>query len=74
MIPNRRYTFPDSGTGHCRAAPRFLAVAAAGAALSGSIVWAATRGLALDYLPAQALATLVGLAATFTFNRHWTFA
>jgi putative flippase GtrA len=70
---NRRFTFPGNHR-HRRALPRFLIVAALGAALNGGIVWAGTNILAWHYLVAQIAATLLVLVITYTYNRSWTFA
>jgi len=70
---NRRYTFA-SNAAHARALPRFLAVAALGAATSAALVFAGTEWLGLHYLIPQAAATGIVLVAGFTLNRRWTFA
>lgn len=70
---NRRFTF-ISRPYHRTALPRFLLVAAFGAALNGGVVWAATAALGWHYLAAQVAATLLILLATFSINRSWTFA
>ena len=72
-LGNRRFTFTTHAT-HLRAAPRFLAVAALGAALNGLIVWAGFSFLELHYLLAQASATCIVLFITYWLNRVWTFA
>ncbi len=54
--------------------PRFLLVAALGAATSAALVFAGTEWLGLHYLLPQVAATALVLAAGFTLNRHWTFA
>lgn len=70
---NRRFTF-DSRAGHARALPRFLAVAALGAATSAALVHAGTAWLGLHYLPPQVVATALVLFAGYALNRHWSFA
>jgi len=70
---NRRFTFPGNHR-HRKALPRFLLVAALGAALNGGIVWAGTTILAWHYLAAQVAATLLALVITYSYNRSWTFA
>jgi putative flippase GtrA len=70
---NRHFTFPGAGT-HLRALPRFLAVAAFGAAANGAIVWAGTEAAGMHYLAAQVVATLVVLWSGFALNRRWSFA
>lgn len=70
---NRQFTFPG-GPGHRTALPRFLLIAALGAALNGGMVWAGTVALGWHYLAAQIAATLAVLLVTYGFNRSWTFA
>ncbi len=70
---NRRFTF-DSRATHARALPRFLAVAALGAATSAALVFAGTEWLGLHYLLPQAAATAIVFVSGFTLNRRWTFA
>lgn len=72
-LGNRRFTFLTRAP-HLRAAPRFLAVAALGAALNGLIVWAGVSVIGLHYLLAQAFATCIVLFITYWLNRVWTFA
>jgi len=70
---NRRYTFAG-GAAHGQALPRFLAVAAFGAATSGAIVWAGTQVLDMHYLAAQVVATSIVVWCGFVLNRRWSFA
>lgn len=70
---NRRFTFPG-GARHRTALPRFLLVAALGAALNGGMVWAGTAVLGWHYLAAQMAATLTALLVTYGYNRSWAFA
>jgi putative flippase GtrA len=70
---NRRFTFPGAGT-HIRSLPRFLAVAAFGAAANAAIVWTGTEAAGMHYLAAQVIATLVVLYGGFLLNRRWSFA
>ena len=70
---NRRFTFSGNHR-HRKALPRFLLVAALGAALNGGIVWAGTTVLAWHYLAAQIAATFMVLIITYSYNRAWTFA
>jgi putative flippase GtrA len=70
---NKRFTFASDAR-HVRALPRFLAVAAASAATSATLVWAGTRWLALPYLLPQAVATALVLGAGYSLNRRWSFA
>ena len=70
---NRRFTFRSAAT-HTQAVPRFLAVAASGAAASGAVVWTGTELLGIHYLAAQAVATALVLWSGFVLNRRWSFA
>ncbi len=70
---NRRYTFA-SGAAHGQALPRFLAVAAFGAAANGAIVWAGTQVLDMHYLAAQVVATSIVAWCGFALNCRWSFA
>jgi putative flippase GtrA len=54
--------------------PRFLAVAALGAATSAALVHAGTAWLGLHYLVPQAVATALVLFAGYRLNRRWSFA
>lgn len=71
---NRRITFSGTAALHLQAIPRFLAVAFAGAALNGGLVWIGVQLLAWHYLVAQAAATLMVLGLTYRINRSWTFS
>jgi len=70
---NRRFTFPRRAP-HAQALPRFLAVAALGAATNGAIVWTGTKVLGMHYLEAQLLATSTVVWSGFVLNRRWSFA
>jgi putative flippase GtrA len=70
---NRRFTFPD-GAAHAQALPRFLAVAALGAATNGAIVWTGAEALGMHYLAAQVVATSIVVWGGFVLNRRWSFA
>lgn len=70
-LGNRRYTFDHRGVVSA-SWPRFMATAALGALLGMAVVAVGVR-LGVWYLVAQAVATLVGLVATFAINRRWTF-
>ncbi len=70
---NRRLTFQGSAT-HGQALPRFLAVAASGAAANGAIVWTGTEILGIHYLAAQVIATAIVACGGFALNRRWSFA
>ena len=70
---NRRFTFPGRAS-HGQALPRFLAVAAFGAAANGAIVWTGTAIFGMHYLAAQVIATCVVVWGGFALNRRWSFA
>lgn len=70
---NRRYTFAG-GAAHGQALPRFLAVAAFGAAANAAIVWAGTQILDMHYLAAQVVATSIVVWCGFVANCRWSFA
>jgi putative flippase GtrA len=70
---NRQFTFPGKGA-HARALPRFLTVAAIGAATNGAIVWIGTKVLGVHYLAAQVVATVIVVWGGFVLNRRWSFA
>lgn len=69
---NWRFTFRHAAS-HGQALPRFLVVAAGGAAANGLIVWVGTAQLGLYYLLAQLIATVLVVVATFQVNRAWSF-
>ena len=71
---NRAITFTSSTATHQQALPRFMLIAAAGAAINGALVWLGVHWLDWHYLVAQALATVLVLGITFRLNRSWTFA
>ena len=71
---NRSMAFRSSTVPHQQALPRFLLIAASGAALNGALVWSGEHWLGWHYLVAQALATLLVLGLTYRLNRSWTFA
>ena len=71
---NRAITFTSSTASHQQALPRFMLIAAAGAALNGAMVWGGIHWLGWHYLVAQALATVLVLGLTYRLNRSWTFA
>lgn len=73
-LGNRRFTFTGSAARHGHAIPRFVLVAALGAALNGLIVGAGVSVFAWHYLAAQVAATVVVLGLTYRLNRVWTFA
>jgi putative flippase GtrA len=69
---NRRFTFA-SHAAHARALPRFLLVAALGAAASAALVFAGTEWFGLHYLLPQVVATSLVFLVGFAVNRRWTF-
>jgi putative flippase GtrA len=69
---NRGLTFRGTTVSHRVALPRFLLVAAAGAAANAGIVYVGTAA-GWHYLAAQALATLTVLLVGYGVNRKWTF-
>ena len=72
-VLNYHLTFASQQS-HKVTLPRFLAVAAFGVVLNGLIVKFATGELALHYLVAQAVATVIVLGSGFVLNKIWTFA
>ena len=70
---NRSITFTTSTATHQQALPRFMLIAAGGAALNGAMVWVGVHWLGWHYLVAQALATVLVLGLTYRLNRSWTF-
>jgi putative flippase GtrA len=70
---NRHFTFAG-GAVHAQALPRFLAVAALGAAANGAIVWTGKEIVGMHYLAAQVVATTVVMWSGFVLNRRWSFA
>lgn len=73
-LGNRRFTFSATTVPHRHAAPRFLLVAALGAAVSAAIVGLGTAVLHAHYLASQVVATALVLLLTYGLNRRWTFA
>lgn len=71
-VANRRFTFVGEWS-HRTAVPKFLASAAASAAVSGTFVWVGSRA-GVPYLISQICATLLGLVLSYAMNKHWTFA
>jgi putative flippase GtrA len=70
---NRHFTFASSAP-HERALPRFLAIAAAGAAMSAVLVSVGTHRLNLPYMVPQAVATVMVLVCGYALNQRWSFA
>ena len=73
-VINRQLAFSGTSVGHQQALPRFLLIAAVGAALNGALVWAGVYLVEWHYLAAQAVATVLVLGLTYRLNRSWTFA
>lgn len=69
---NRSLTFRGATVSHRVALPRFLIVAAVGAATNVGIVYVGTSA-GWHYLAAQAVATLTVLLVGYGVNRRWTF-
>jgi len=70
---NRRYTFSECTRSHRVALPRFLLLAALGAANNSGIVWTCSEIVGWHYLASQIVATLLTLIVTYKLNRFWTF-
>lgn len=73
-LGNLRFTFADSSARHRDALPRFLTVAAIGAAVSGLVVWLGSTVLGVHYLVAQLIATGLALLLSYRLNQAWSFA
>jgi putative flippase GtrA len=71
-VLNYRITFASNAR-HAHALPKFLTIAAIGAALNYGIVWWLT-GRGVHYLLAQVVSTGVVLVLNYAANRAWTFA
>ena len=72
-LANRRFTFSSTAR-HRQVLPRFLLIAALGAALNGLMVWVGTSVLGWHYVVAQGVVTAAVLILTYSLNREWTFA
>jgi putative flippase GtrA len=72
-ILNYRFTFKSSQR-HSETLPKFLAVAASGAALNYAVMWLGVETLHVHYLAAQIAATALVLVWNYSINRIWTFA
>jgi putative flippase GtrA len=72
-VLNYRITF-RSNRRHAVALPRFMGVAAAGLGVNVLVMATLVRGLAVNYWPAQVVATGFVLLCTYSGNRLWTFA
>jgi len=70
---NYRYTFA-SDKPHLPAMSKFFSIAFIGMIFNGMIMDFGTRQLALNYLLAQIVATLVVLQWNFFANKLWTFS
>lgn len=71
---NRAWTFAGSTAPHRQALPRFLLVAASGAAGNAALVWLGSSVLGAGYLWSQAAATVSILLAGYWLNARWSFA
>jgi len=71
-VLNRRFTF-DSEASHSVALPKFMTVAAVGAAINWLIVALLAGAAGLHYLLAQLAATATVLLWNFGVNLVWTF-
>lgn len=69
---NCRYTFTGMKP-HREALPRFLLVAAAGAAFNAMLMHAGVAYTGAHYLAVQLFATAMVLVWNFLANRYWTF-
>lgn len=69
---HHRYTF-QSGAGHARAMPRFLATAIVGLALNQAIVYAVVDRLGWSYPVALVLIVAVVPAIIYLISRFWAF-
>jgi putative flippase GtrA len=68
---NYRFTFASTRR-HRDMAPRFMALAAVGAAVNGVIV-SQLSGLGVHFLVAQAVATCLILVSNFLISKKWIF-
>lgn len=69
---NHRLTF-KSDARHLSSAPKFFAVAAAGAGVNWLAMTSLTSWTGMHYLAAQLISTAIVLALSFTINRAWSF-
>ncbi|MBK9243824.1 MAG: GtrA family protein [Burkholderiales bacterium] len=69
---NRRYTFA-SGRPHRESVPRFMAIAATGAAANAALMALLVDGMGVHYVAAQLAVTLLVLVTGYLANRAWTF-
>jgi putative flippase GtrA len=69
---SRRFVF-DSQRSHSDALPKFLVIAAIGAAFNWLVMAALLRNFAIYYLFAQVIATGTVLVWNFVANSLWTF-
>lgn len=69
---NYHYTFKSTQS-HRDTLPKFLAIAAGGIALNGTVIWTLEQHAGLHYLAAQIIATGLVLLWGFSINRCWTF-
>lgn len=69
---NYYFTFGSSAK-HQIAAAKFVMVASAGLTLNTTVVYLLTEKLAIYYIFAQILATLIVLLWNFFAHKHWTY-
>jgi putative flippase GtrA len=69
---NRRFTF-HSTERHIVAAPKFLTIALAGAALNAGLIGWFEAHVKITYILVQAMATIAVLSWNFAANVAWTF-
>jgi putative flippase GtrA len=69
---NRRFTF-EATRSHAQAGWRFAVIAAAGFLATWALMSLFVERLALPYLPAQLVTTLIVMALTFTGHKLWSF-
>ena len=69
---NRCLVF-HSQTRHTHALPRFAATVCVGLLLNATLMYAALNVLALHWLAAQVLVTLLVMVSNFLFSKYWVF-
>ena len=71
-VLNYHLTFRATAS-HVQTAPRFFAVAVAGAMLNSAVMYALIHRLDMSWLAAQCTATLCVLCMTYCANLVWSF-
>jgi putative flippase GtrA len=71
-VLNRRFTF-DATRSHGAAGWRFALIAAAGFLATFALMSLFVERMALPYLPAQIVTTLIVMALTFSGHKLWSF-